>query len=209
MHQSVQDLLSKATTLPLDNMVPAPAQTASPAFPKVPISRRNLALPALPGPKPPVKVPQPECSQAVYAKVKPLPKPRNIPPPPPPPLPAPKQETKPKDLDISDKEPDYESCNWNQKAQPKEDTPDSQLYSTVRPLLHTRRKPEVDANQDHPKTSRQTPVFGYADVPVSFKQILSDVLFKDTTRKGPSPTPKPYEDSSDLLAEPDYYEIKK
>lgn len=121
----------------------------------------------------------------------------------------PEKDTKPKYLDISNKEPDYEYCEWNQKAQSKQDGSDSQLYSTVKPQLHTRRKSEVDANQDHPKTSRQSPAFGYADVPVSFKQILSDVLFKDVTRIVPSPTSSSHRESSDLLAEPDYYEIQK
>lgn len=213
MHQSVQDLLSQATALPQDNMVLPPAQTTKPVSPKIPIPRRNLALPALPGPKPTAKTSQPECGHAVYAKVKPLPKPRHAPAPPALPVPVlrnePKKGTKLNDLDISDQEPDYESCDWNQKAHSKEDSSDSSLYSTVRPLLHARRKPEVDANQEHPKTSRQTPECGYPDVPVSFKQILSNVLFKDVARATPSPAPISYEDNSDLLAEPDYYEIKK
>lgn len=212
MHQSVQDLLSKATTLPQDNTVKLPVQTASPEPKKIAISRRNLALPALPGTKPPVKIPQPECGQAVYAKVKPLPKPRNVPVPPTLPvpkfMPEPKIETKPKDLDISDKEPDYGSCDFNQKSQSSQDTPDSPLYSTVRPLLRTRRKQSTDTNQEHPKSSLQSPIFGDAEVPARFKQILSNVLFKDMSRISPSPTPK-YEESADLLAEPDYYEIQK
>ncbi|XP_026802866.3 docking protein 2 isoform X2 [Pangasianodon hypophthalmus] len=215
MHQSVQDLLSKATALPQENTLPPPPppppQTASPASPKSGISRRNLALPALPGTKPPIRSPQPESTEALYAKVKPLPKPRNVPTPPALPVPKlmPEPETKPKDLDISDQEPDYESCDWNQKTQTKEDSSDSQLYSTVRPLLHTRRKPDVDTNQEQLKSSRQSPEFGHAEVPVSFKQILSDVLFKDVTRIAPPPPPKTYRENSNLSAEPDYYEIQK
>ncbi|KAB5554238.1 hypothetical protein PHYPO_G00048060 [Pangasianodon hypophthalmus] len=149
--------------------------------------------------------------EALYAKVKPLPKPRNVPTPPALPVPKlmPEPETKPKDLDISDQEPDYESCDWNQKTQTKEDSSDSQLYSTVRPLLHTRRKPDVDTNQEQLKSSRQSPEFGHAEVPVSFKQILSDVLFKDVTRIAPPPPPKTYRENSNLSAEPDYYEIQK
>lgn len=213
MHQSVQDLLSQATGLQQDSVVLPPVQMAKPISPKVPIARKNLALPALPGTKPPIKSPQPECSQAVYAKLKPLPRPRNVPVPPALPVSTvrnmPEKGTKPIGLDKSDTEPDYESCDWNQEAKSKVASSDTPLYSTVRPLLHTRRKPEVDANQEHPKTSRQTPVSGSTDVPIGFKQILSEVLFKDLTRTTPSPIPKPYTDDSDLLAEPDYYEIKK
>lgn len=213
MHQSVQDLLSKATALPQDNTDHLPVQTASPAPPKISISRRNLALPAVPSTKPPVISPEPECDQAVYAKVKPLPKPRKIPAPPPLPvsklMAVPETETKPQDLDISDKELDCASCDWNQKAQLRQDSSDSQLYSTVRPLLHTRRKPDIDTNQENPISSQQPPVFGYKEVPVNFKQMLSNVLFKDVTRIVPSPTPKSYRESSDLLDEPEYYEIQK
>lgn len=213
MHQSVQDLLSKATALPQDNTDHLPVQTATPAPPKIGISRRNLALPAVPDTKPPAISPEPECGQAVYATVKPLPKPRKVPAPPPLPVPKfmaePKTETKPQDLDISDKELDSASCDWNQKAQLRQDSSDSQLYSTVKPLLHTRRKPDIDNLEENPKSSRQSPVFGYTEVPVSFKQILSNVLFKDVTRIVPSPTPKSYRESSDLLDEPDYYEIQK
>ncbi|KAM9457262.1 docking protein 3 isoform 2-T2 [Clarias gariepinus] len=206
MHQSVQDLLSQATALPQENTVQLPVHTASPASPKnsSAISRRNLALPALPGPKPSARSPQPGCDQAVYAKVKPQPKPRNIPAPPP--LPIPKliteTEANPNVMDITDKEHDYESCEWNKKAQSRQDSSDSQLYSTVRPILHVRRKSDADAVQT--KSSQQSP-----EISVNFKQILSDVLFKDKTRISPTPTPKPYEDDSDLLNEPDYYEIRK
>ncbi|XP_058261521.1 docking protein 3 isoform X2 [Hemibagrus wyckioides] len=216
MHQSVQDLLSKATALPLDNMVEKP----SPPSPNTGVSRRNLALPALPGPKPTAVISKPECGQDLYARVKPLPKPRNVPPPPPPPPPPPvlpllKIITEPraeltlKDMGISDMEPDYESCDWNKNAQSSQDGSDSQLYSTIKPLLHTRRKPDEDANHENPKSSRQSPVFGYPEAPVNFKKILSDVLFKDVTRLAPSPKPKSYSESPDLLAEPDYYEIQK
>ncbi|KAK3520582.1 hypothetical protein QTP70_027498 [Hemibagrus guttatus] len=211
MHQSVQDLLSKATALPQDIIVQKP----SPPSPNTGISRRNLALPALPGPKPTAVSSKPECGQDLYAKVKPLPKPRNVPPPPPPVLPLlkvmtePKAELKPKDMDISDMEPDYESCDWNKNAQLSQDSSDRQLYSTIKPLLHTRRKPDEDANHENPKSSRQSPVIGYPEAPVNFKKILSDVLFKDGTRITPSPIPKLYRESPDLLAEPDYYEIQK
>lgn len=202
MHQSVQDLLSKATAQLQDTVVQPPVQSA------IPKSRKNLALPALPGPKPSVSVSQPKCGQEVYAKVKPPPKARKVQTPPslpvPKPLTEPEKETKPKHLFFSNMEPDLESCDWNQKAQ---HSSDSQLDSTVRPLLHTRRKPEEDANQEHPKTSPQTPVLGYTDASISFKQILSDALFKDMTRIVPSSTPKSHRKSLDLLDEPDYYEI--
>lgn len=211
MHQSVQDLLSKATALPQDDPVKPPVRTPSPEPTKIAVSRRHLALPALPGTKPPVRILQPECGQAVYAKVKPLPKPRNISAPPtllvPELVPEPEIETTAKDMDISDEEPDYESCDLYQKSQPMQDT-DTQLYSTVNPLLRNRRKQNTDTNQEPPKSSRQSPAFNDAEVPVSFKQILSNVLFKDMSRVSPTP-PTKYEESEDLLAEPDYYEIKK
>lgn len=209
MHQSVQDLLSQATGLPQDSVVLPPVQTAKPVSPNLPVARKNLALPALPDTKPPVKIHQPECSQAVYAKVKPQPRPRNVPVPPALPVSTLRKETKTNDLDISDSEPDYESCNWNQEDQLKVASSDTPLYSTVKPPLHTRRKHEVDANQEHLKTSRQTHVSGNTHVPIGFKQVLSNVLFRDLTRTTPSPIPKSYKDSSDVLAEPDYYEIKK
>lgn len=203
MHQSVQDLLSEATTLPQDNM----KQKPSSASPEIGFSRRNLALPAPPVPKPPAKTSQPECGQDLYAKVKPLPKPRKIPQPPALPVP---ELRKNKDLNIINKpEPDYESCDWNQNVQLKQDSSDSQLYSTIKPLLHTRRKTDEENNQEKPQSSRHSPVLGNSEGPVSFKKMLSDALFKDRSRIVPSPEPTPFRGSTDLLAEPDYYEIKK
>ncbi|XP_046721765.1 docking protein 2 isoform X2 [Silurus meridionalis] len=211
MHQSVQDLLSKATALPQENTIQRPVQAASPASPKTVISRRNLALPAIPGIKPPPRSPQPECGQAVYATVKPLPKPRNVPPPSILPLPRPMtavvREIKPVGLDISDNKPHYDSSDSNQRTQSNLDTSGSPLYSSIK--HGDRKKPARDTSQGHLKNNQQNSAFCYTAVPVNFKQILSEVLLKEPNRPGPSPTPKSYEASPDLLAEPDYYEIKK
>ncbi|XP_026993920.2 docking protein 3 [Tachysurus fulvidraco] len=209
MHQSVQDLLSKATALPTENMVQKP----KPPSPKVGFTQRNRALPAIPIPKPPAIIHKPEYSKDLYARVKPLPKPRNVPPLPALPFPKlmfePKTEIKPKEMDISDMEPDYEYCDWKENPPSKQDSSDSPLYSTIKPLLHTRRKTDEDTNHENRKSSRQSPVIDQSANQVDFKKILSDVLFKDTTRITPSTKPRSYGGSSDLLADPDYYEIQK
>lgn len=200
MHQRVQDLLSEATALSQDSMV----QKSSLPSPQIGIAQRNLALPALPGPKPPSLTSQ----TGVYARVKPLPMPRNVPSPPSA-SPEPKLiEMKPKGLDVIDAEPDYETCDWNQNAQSKRDTSGHQLYSKIKTPPHTRRKPDEETVRENPESSRLSSKVGNPELPVSFKEILSDVLFKDRTRSVPCSKPSSYSKSADPVADPDYYEIQ-
>ncbi|TSK87394.1 Docking protein 1 [Bagarius yarrelli] len=190
MHQRVQDLLSEATALSQDSMTPK----SGPPAPQIGITRRNLALPPLPGPQPPALTSQSDSN----AMVKPVRKLRNIPPPPA--LPELKPiETKPNRLDISN--------DQNQSSEWKPDTSDHQLYSKIKPRLHPReRKPDKETDQENPAGSHQSPVVANKpDLPKSFKEILSDVLFKDKTRPVPPSKPSSH---SNLLADPDYYEIQ-
>ncbi|XP_017561741.1 docking protein 3 [Pygocentrus nattereri] len=272
MHQSVQDLLSKATSQMQDSTTQQPPPRpliddrmkgcqGSPTRgmkdrPCLPLSRRNLALPAPPVPKalppppappappalpavctkplvilskPPAMSPKPPADttkEVLYATIKPQPKPRvktappKIPQPPPGPNyspPEPKQkreeekETKERYICGSDEDPDSDYCNLRQVVEVQQDSPDTDtIYSLVVPPDRQENKCSMVASQDQ-TTPMQNSLISSSEIPLDFRQVLSNVLFKDLTRM----TPRSYGGSSERLAkldvemdDVDYCEIK-
>ncbi|XP_036445337.1 docking protein 3 [Colossoma macropomum] len=259
MHQSVQDLLSKATSQMQDSTTQQPPPRpliddrmkggqGSPTRgmkdrPCPPLSRRNLALPAPPVPKalpappappappalpavstkPPVifnkppavrtKPPADTTEEVLYATIKPKPKPRvktgppKIPQLPPvpnysPPEPKQKQEEEQETnkLCISDEDPDSDYCNLRQVPEVQQDIPNTEtVYSVVVTPDRQENKCSMEASQDQTTPNQNSLTISPPEISVDFKQVLSNVLFKDLTRIAP----RSYGGSSERLAKLD------
>uniref|UniRef100_A0A672P598 IRS-type PTB domain-containing protein n=1 Tax=Sinocyclocheilus grahami TaxID=75366 RepID=A0A672P598_SINGR len=202
MHQSVQELLAQATALP--------QQFASqPPSPKIP--RRYISLP---DPPPFVKSPVSSPDDVLYTVIFPQPKPRskmNLPKVPMPPGLSPNTNT-----DVTmDKEKEWRSpqetskdnyeeapyTNWSAKTTAEQDQPNIEdLYSTVNFVAKRKnRQPEGSDDQEQPNTEQHTPVITSSEIPVNFKQTLSNILFKDPSKIPPPFPPRSRGGSSDQL----------
>ncbi|KAL7861141.1 hypothetical protein AOLI_G00174900 [Acnodon oligacanthus] len=203
-----------------------PAPPAPPAPPALPaVSTKPLVILT----KPPTMSPKPPADttgEVLYATIKPQPKPRiktappKIPQLPPGPNynpPEPKQnqeeekETTERYISGSDEDPDSDYCNLRQVPEVQQDSPNPDtIYSLVVPPDRQENKCSMVASQDQ-TTPIQNSLISSSETPVDFRQVLSNVLFKDLTRM----TPRSYGGSSERLAkldvemdDVDYHEIK-
>ncbi|KAI4897508.1 hypothetical protein NFI96_001952 [Prochilodus magdalenae] len=216
-----------------------PAPTVPPAPPAPPaISTKPPVVPTKPpantvkSPAVRAKHPVSTSGEVLYATIKPQPKPRVKGPPPkipqfpPEPHYSPthprrtqdqEKEVKERPLSCPSDDPDSDYCNWKQMAEAKEDCPNTEtVYSTVVPSARHKNKCGMEASQDPTNPSQHSHIISSPENPVNFKQMLSNVLFKDLTRTTPSFTPRSYGGSSDRLAkldiemdDLDYCEVKK
>ncbi|XP_062841146.1 docking protein 3 [Trichomycterus rosablanca] len=195
MHQSVQDLLSKATSFAEVHTTKQPPPVPPPAsrsFPKKDVKMRNLPLPRLPGPKPRPSGSKPKAEEVVYSSVKPLPKPRTKPPVPVPPVPKPETAPQTSSADPDNEEHDYEVCDWTQKPESRQDQSNTQLYSVV--THHNRKQIRTGVQQQDSQRPLRVPP---SETLKNFRQTLSDTLFKGRTRVCPPVPPKPPRQTSD------------
>ncbi|XP_066498716.1 docking protein 3 [Hoplias malabaricus] len=107
----------------------------------------------------------------------------------------PEKETKDPYASVEDPDADY--CNWNQGAIVQQDVPNTEgVYSIVVHPHRYKDKDSTEASQDQASTSPVPHTVNPSEIPVNFKQALSNILFKDLTRT----TPRPFGGSSDHLA---------
>uniref|UniRef100_A0A672P7Y2 IRS-type PTB domain-containing protein n=1 Tax=Sinocyclocheilus grahami TaxID=75366 RepID=A0A672P7Y2_SINGR len=175
------------------------------------VPRRYISLP---DPPPFVKSPVSSPDDVLYTVIFPQPKPRskmNLPKVPMPPGLSPNTNT-----DVTmDKEKEWRSpqetskdnyeeapyTNWSAKTTAEQDQPNIEdLYSTVNFVAKRKnRQPEGSDDQEQPNTEQHTPVITSSEIPVNFKQTLSNILFKDPSKIPPPFPPRSRGGSSDQL----------
>ncbi|XP_052471328.1 docking protein 3-like [Carassius gibelio] len=176
-----------------------------------PVPRRNISLP---DPPPCVKSPPRSPDDVLYSVIFPQPKPRskmNLPKIPTPPSLPPSMDTEV----TMDKEKEWKSpqepsednneeahyTNWSVKTTAEQDQPNIEdIYSTVNfAAKRKNRQTEGSDDQEQPNSEQHAPVITSSEIPVNFKQTLSNMLFKDPSKMPPPFLPRSRGGSSDQL----------
>uniref|UniRef100_A0A8C2IMS9 IRS-type PTB domain-containing protein n=1 Tax=Cyprinus carpio TaxID=7962 RepID=A0A8C2IMS9_CYPCA len=224
-HQNVQ----KASSTPSQQTPPPPPPLPKsrpqdrPNVKKLPPVNTNQDRPcpavprryiSLPDPPPYVKSPVSSPDDVLYTVIFPQPKPRskiNLPKVPMPPSLPPNTDT-----DVTmDNEKEWKSpqdpsednneeapyTNLSVKTTAEQDQPNIEdLYSTVNfAAKRKNRQTEGSDDQEQPSTEQNPPVITSSEIPVNFKQTLSNMLFKDPSKIPPPFPPRSREGSSDQL----------
>ncbi|KTG31626.1 hypothetical protein cypCar_00008921 [Cyprinus carpio] len=224
-HQNVQ----KASSTPSQQTPPPPPPLPKsrpqdrPNVKKLPPVNTNQDRPCpavprryitLPDPPPYVKSPVSSPDDVLYTVIFPQPKPRskiNLPKVPMPPSLPPNTDT-----DVTmDNEKEWKSpqdpseenneeapyTNLSVKTTAEQDQPNIEdLYSTVNfAAKRKNRQTEGSDDQEQPSTEQNPPVITSSEIPVNFKQTLSNMLFKDPSKIPPPFPPRSREGSSDQL----------
>ncbi|KAK7141064.1 hypothetical protein R3I93_015272 [Phoxinus phoxinus] len=205
-------------TKPRDRLKKHPPATLHQERPCPAVSRRNISLPDPPSC---VKSSVSSPDDVLYSVIFPQPKPRtkmNLPSVPTPPS-LPQHVGIHMNLDsdvIVEKEKEWKSSqepsessddeapsytNWTAKTTAEEDPPNIEdLYSKVDfPSKFKNRQIKDNDGQEQPNADQQTPVITSIEMPVDFKQTLSSILFRESSKITPPFPSRSHGGSSDQI----------